>query len=103
NPGRVMGAASCTGIGRLALEQGAAYARERRVWGPPIGAHQGVAHPLAEAKIELELARLMTQKAAALYDAGVRGAGEAANMAKYSAAEAGLHCVDRGSQAHGGN
>ena len=72
-----------------ALEQAAAYAREREVWGTPIGAHQGVAHPLAEAKIELELARLMTRKAAALYDAGAPGAGEASNMAKYAAAEAG--------------
>ncbi|HEV3228857.1 MAG TPA: acyl-CoA dehydrogenase family protein [Solirubrobacteraceae bacterium] len=103
NPERIMGASISTGIGRLALERGAAYARERRVWGVPIGAHQGVAHPLAEAKIELELARLMTQKAAALYDAGVPGAGEAANMAKYAAAEAGIHCVDRAIQAHGGN
>jgi alkylation response protein AidB-like acyl-CoA dehydrogenase len=103
NPERIIGASICTGIGRLALERGAAYARERRVWGQPIGAHQGVAHPLAEAKIELELARLMTQKAAALYDAGAPGAGEAANMAKYAAAEAGIHCVDRAIQAHGGN
>ncbi len=103
NPERIMGASICTGIGRLALEQGAAYARERQVWGQPIGAHQGVAHPLAEAKIELELARLMTQKAAALYDAGVPGAGEASNMAKYAAAEAGIMCVDRAIQAHGGN
>jgi alkylation response protein AidB-like acyl-CoA dehydrogenase len=62
-----------------------------------------VAHPLAEAKIELELARLMTQKAAALYGAGAPGAGETANMAKYAAAEAGIHCVDRAIQAHGGN
>ncbi len=58
------------------------------MWGAPIGTHQGISHPLAEAKIELELARLMTQKAAALYDAGAKGAGEASNMAKYAAAEA---------------
>jgi alkylation response protein AidB-like acyl-CoA dehydrogenase len=103
NPERIVGASICTGIGRLALERGSVYARERRVWGQAIGAHQGVAHPLAEAKIELELARLMTQKAAALYDAGVPGAGEAANMAKYAAAEAGDRCVDRAIQAHGGN
>ncbi len=103
NPERIMGASISMGIGRLALERGAAYAREREVWGQPIGAHQGVAHPLAEAKIELELARLMTQKAAALYDAGVPGAGEAANMAKFAAAEAGIKCVDRAIQAHGGN
>jgi alkylation response protein AidB-like acyl-CoA dehydrogenase len=103
NPERIMGASLSTGVGRLALERGAAYARERSVWGQPIGAHQGVAHPLAEAKIELELARLMTRKAAALYDTGVPGAGEAANMAKYAAAEAGIHCVDSAIQAHGGN
>ena len=65
------------------------YARERVVWKAPIGAHQGISHPLAQAKIELELARLMTQKAAALYDAGAP-AGEASNMAKYAAAEAAI-------------
>ena len=67
------------------------YAHEREVWGVPIGTHQGVAHPLAIAKIELELARLMTQKAAWMHDhADDRvAAGEAANMAKYAAAEAG--------------
>jgi alkylation response protein AidB-like acyl-CoA dehydrogenase len=103
NPERIMGAAIATGIGRLALDQAAAYARERNVWGEPIGAHQGVSHPLAQAKIELELARLMTQKAAALYDAGAPGAGESANMAKYSSAEAAIHSVDQAIQTHGGN
>ena len=73
NPERIMGASMSTGIGRHAIGRGADYARERRVWGAPIGTHQGIAHPLAEAKIELELARLMTQKAAALYDAGAKG------------------------------
>jgi alkylation response protein AidB-like acyl-CoA dehydrogenase len=103
NPERIMGAAIACGAGRRALERAAAYANERIVWGVPIGAHQGVAHPLAEAKIDLELARLMTRKAAALYDAGVPGAGEASNMAKYAAAEAAIKCVDRAIQAHGGN
>jgi len=97
-----MGAAICNGISRRALAQAAAYARERVVWDTPIGAHQGISHPLAEAKIELELARLMQQKAAALYDAGAP-AGEPSNMAKYAAAEAGVKCVDRAIQAHGGN
>jgi alkylation response protein AidB-like acyl-CoA dehydrogenase len=69
----------------------------------PIGAHQGLAHPLAEAKIEVELARLMTQKAAWASDAGAPGAGEAANMAKYAAAEAALKAVDVAIQVHGGN
>ena len=103
NPERIMGAATSNGIGRHALEKASAYARERSVWSGPIGAHQGVAHPLAEAKIELELARLMTGKAAALYDAGAKGAGEASNMAKYAAAEAAIKCVDQAIQTHGGN
>ena len=103
NPERIMGAAISNGIGRRALEQAAEYARSRTVWQAPIATHQGIAHPLAEAKIELELARLMTRKAAALYDAGERGAGEAANMAKFAAAEAAIKCVDRAIQTHGGN
>jgi alkylation response protein AidB-like acyl-CoA dehydrogenase len=103
NPERIMTAVQCTGIGRLALDRAAAYARERVVWDAPIGSHQGVAHPLAEAKIELELARTMTRKACALYDAGAKGAGEVSNMAKFAAAEAGIKCVDRAIQAHGGN
>jgi len=102
NPERIMGAAVCTGVARRALDLAANYARERVVWSQPIGAHQGISHPLAQAKIELELARLMTRKAAALYDAGAP-AGEASNMAKYAAAEAGIHCVDQAIQTHGGN
>ena len=103
NPERIMGAALSCGIGRIALEKASAYARDRTVWQAPIATHQGISHPLAEAKIELELARLMTRKAAALYDAGLKGAGEAANMAKYAAAEAAIKCVDRAIQTHGGN
>ncbi len=103
NPERIMGATIACGAGRRALAKASAYANEREVWGAPIGTHQGVSHPLAEAKIELELARLMTQKAAALYDARAPGAGEASNMAKFSAAEAAIKCVDRTIQAHGGN
>jgi alkylation response protein AidB-like acyl-CoA dehydrogenase len=104
NPERIMAAAMGAGIGRLALGRAVAYARERQVFRSPIGAHQGIAHPLAQAKIELELARLMGQKAAWLYDAGDdEGAGEAANMAKYAAAEAAVRCVDQAIQTHGGN
>ena len=103
NPERIMTAVQCTGIGRQALDKASAYARERVVWDAPIGSHQGVSHPLAEAKIELELARTMTRKACALYDAAAKGAGEASNMAKFAAAEAGVKCVDRAIQAHGGN
>lgn len=102
NPERIMSAAVSVGIGRYALERAVAYARERSVWGVPIGSHQGVAHPLAQAKIDLELARLMAQKACWAYDAGV-DAGEAANMAKFAAAEAGLAALDQAIQTLGGN
>ena len=102
NPERIMSAALANGIGRYALERAAAYAREREVWGTPIGRHQGLSHPLAIAKIEVELARLMTQKAAWANDTGI-DAGEAANMAKYAAAEAALRALDQSIQTHGGN
>jgi alkylation response protein AidB-like acyl-CoA dehydrogenase len=102
NPERLMSAAISCGIGRYAHDRAADYARERRVWDRPIGAHQGIAHPLATAKIELELARLMLSKAAWCYDAGLP-AGEAANMAKYAAAEASLRALDQAIQTHGGN
>ena len=72
------------------------------MWGVPIGMHQGLAHPLAMAKIEVDLARLMTIKAAWLYDQGL-DAGEAANMAKYASAEASLKALDQAIQTHGGN
>jgi alkylation response protein AidB-like acyl-CoA dehydrogenase len=105
NPERITGAAIGNGIGRYALTKAASYAKDRSVWGVPIATHQGVAHPLATAKVELELARLMTTKAAWLHDhqASDPAAGEAANMAKYAAAEASLHSLDAAIQTHGGN
>jgi alkylation response protein AidB-like acyl-CoA dehydrogenase len=102
NPERITGAALCVGIGRHALAQASAYAKDRRVWDVPIGQHQGVSHPLAKAKIELELAALMTARAAWLHAHG-EPAGEAANMAKYAAAEAALAACDAAIQTHGGN
>ncbi|MGY3202418.1 acyl-CoA dehydrogenase family protein [Streptomyces sp. TE5632] len=104
NPERVMTAAFAIGMGRHALSRAVEYARERTVWNAPIGAHQAIAHPLAQAHIDLELARLMMQKAAHLYDAGDdTGAGEAANMAKYAAAEACVKAVDQAVHTLGGN
>jgi alkylation response protein AidB-like acyl-CoA dehydrogenase len=104
NPERIMTAAFSIGMGRYALDKAVEYARTRQVWKQPIGAHQAIAHPLAQAHIELELARLMMQKAAYLYDAGDdMGAGEAANMAKYAAAEAGAKAVDQAVHTLGGN
>ena len=91
------------GMGRYALDAAVTFAKERQVWKTPIGAHQGIAHPLAQCKIELELAKLMMQKAAVLYDSGDDfGAAEAANMAKYAAAEASIKALDQAIQTHGG-
>ncbi|MCH0562046.1 MULTISPECIES: acyl-CoA dehydrogenase family protein [unclassified Streptomyces] len=104
NPERIMTAAFAIGMGRHALARALDYARERTVWKTPIGAHQAIAHPLAQAHIDLELARLMMQKAAHLYDAGDdSGAGEAANMAKYAAGEACVKAVDQAVHTLGGN
>jgi alkylation response protein AidB-like acyl-CoA dehydrogenase len=104
NPERITIAASSIGTARYALDRAAAYTRTRAVWGRPIGTHQGVAHPLAHAQIQVELARLMVARAAALYDAGRDlDAGTAANMAKYAAAEAAGLAVDTAIQAMGGN
>nr|WP_271209144.1 acyl-CoA dehydrogenase family protein [Rhodococcus wratislaviensis]GLK33604.1 putative acyl-CoA dehydrogenase FadE [Rhodococcus wratislaviensis] len=103
NPERVLSAVICTGIARYAIDKACRYVKERTVWGTtPIGSYQSVQHPLAAAKIELEAARGMTWKAAALYDAGLP-AGEAANMAKYLASKAGHHALDTAIQVHGGN
>lgn len=104
NPERIMGASMGTGSARLAISKAVKYAKERTVWDTPIGAHQGLAHPLAKIHVEVELARLMTQKAAALYDSGRdKESGEAANMAKYAAGEAIAAAVDQAIQIHGGN
>ncbi|QPP08227.1 acyl-CoA/acyl-ACP dehydrogenase [Streptomyces bathyalis] len=104
NPERIMTAAFGIGMGRHAIDRALDYARTRQVWKEPIGSHQAIAHPLAQAHIELELARLMMTKAAALYDAGDdMGAGEAANMAKYAAGEACVKAVDQAVHTLGGN
>jgi len=102
NPERITGAALGVGIARHALTVAARYANERKVWSEPIGAHQGVAHPLAKAKIETELAALMIRQAAWQHDHGLP-AGESSNMAKYAAAEAAIAAIDAAIQTHGGN
>lgn len=102
NPERVAAAALGNGIARYALDRGVRYANERTVWSQPIGAHQGVSHPLAHAYVDLQLARLMTARAAELYDNGA-DAGEAANIAKLVSAESALKAVDDAMQVHGGN
>ncbi|MCV7221727.1 acyl-CoA dehydrogenase family protein [Mycolicibacterium elephantis] len=102
NPERILVGALSTGIGRYAINKATEYAKQRTVWSTPIGAHQGIAHPLAEAHIGVELGRLATIRSAELFDAG-EPAGEAANIAKFAASEAALKALDQAIQTHGGN
>jgi len=101
NPERVLIGAEAVGLGRAALKKAAAYAKERVVFGRPIGQNQGVAHPLARSWAELEAANLMAFKAAALHDAG-RECGAEANAAKYLGGEAGFRACEAAVMAHGG-
>ena len=102
NPERIAAAAINNGISRFAITQAAQYAKDRSVCNTPIGAHQGVAHPLAEAYINVQAARLLNARAAQLCD-GVEDAAETANMAKFAAAESSLKALDQAIQVHGGN
>src|SRR3954451_5928195 len=102
NPERITAACISNGIARYALEKATQYAKDRQVWSVPIGAHQGVAHPLAEAYIGMQLSRLMAFRAAELFDAGADAA-EASNIAKFAAADSSLRALDQAMQAHGGN
>ena len=101
NPERIMIAAEAVGLGRAALRKAVKYAKERVVFGRPIGANQGIQHPLAKCWAELEAANLMAFHAAALYDAGEPCGGEA-NAAKYLAAEACFHACETAVMTHGG-
>ncbi|WP_067904450.1 acyl-CoA dehydrogenase family protein [Nocardia vaccinii] len=102
NPERILASGISTGIGRYAVSKAVAYAQNRQVWSVPIGAHQGVSHPLAEAHIAVELARMAAYRAAELFDSGLPAA-EAANIAKFTAADASLKALDQAIQTHGGN
>ncbi len=101
NAERILIAASLVGIGRCALDRAATYARDREVFGRPIGKNQGIQHPLAESWAELEAASLMAFRAAALYDAG-HDCGKEANAAKYLAAEAAFKATTNAVMTHGG-
>jgi hypothetical protein len=101
NPERVLVAGEAVGIGRVALERAAAYARERVVFGRPIGQNQGVAHPLALAWARLEGAWQLTLRAAWLFDRG-EACGAEANAAKVLAADAGFEAADAALQTFGG-
>lgn len=101
NPERLVVAAQAVGVGRWCLANATQYARERSVFETPIGAHQAVQHPLAEAYIQLEAAWALTVNAAARYDAGEQ-AGLESNVAKIAACDAGLYAADRALQTFGG-
>ncbi len=103
NPERLMAAGGSVGAAKAAIDQAAEYARTRVVFDTPIGAHQAIAHPLAECYVEYHQAKLLTQKACALYDAGDPLAGEFSNMAKFAAADIAVKAADRAIQTHGGN
>jgi acyl-CoA dehydrogenase len=101
NPERVLIAAEAVGLGLCAIKRATRYANERIVFGRPIGQNQSIQHPLAKCWVELEAARLLTMKAAWLYDAG-QPCGAEANAAKYLAGEAGFHACETAVMTHGG-
>lgn len=98
NPERVLMASFCNGLGLRAIDLAVEYARKREVWGSPIATHQAISHPLAKVKINVELARLATEKAAC-----EGSSGEFSNYAKYAAAEAAISAIDHAIEVHGGN
>lgn len=101
NAERVIAANAAIGIGRAALRRATGYAGERTVFGRPIGQNQGIAFPLAQARIQLDAAEVMCDKAAWLID-NDHPAGKEANEGKYLAAEAGFAAADAALSAHGG-
>ena len=101
NPERILIGAEAVGIGRNALDRAASYARDRVVFGRPIGQNQSIQHPLAENWIELQAADLLCAKAAWLYDRG-EPCGAEANAAKYYGAEAGFKAATQAVLTHGG-
>jgi len=101
NPERILIASEAVGLGRLALERAAQYAKNRVVFNRPIGQNQAIQHPLAQNWMELEAAWLMLMNAAWLYDRG-QPCGVAANAAKYLAGEAGFNACQQAVMTHGG-
>lgn len=101
NPERILIASEAVGLGRLAISRATQYAKERIVFGRPIGKNQAIQHPLAQCWMELEAANLMVFKAATLYDGG-QACGAEANAAKYLAGEAGFNACQTAVMTHGG-
>jgi acyl-CoA dehydrogenase len=101
NAERVLVASEALGTGRAALRRAVQYAKERVVFGRPIGKNQGIAFPLADAHARLRAAELVIREASWRLDQGLP-AGEQANLAKYLAADASFEAADRAVQTHGG-
>jgi alkylation response protein AidB-like acyl-CoA dehydrogenase len=101
NAERILIAAECIGDAKFFIDRASAYAREREVFGGPIGANQGVQFPIARAHVQMSAAELMVSKAAAMFDAG-EACGTEANMAKMLASEASWFAADTCLQVHGG-
>jgi len=101
NPERMSFSAAACGLGLLSIKKAVEYARERNVFGVPIGKYQAIQFPLAEAKAKIEAAKLLNYKAAKLYDEG-KPCGAEANMAKVAAVEAGTQAVYHAMQTFGG-
>lgn len=104
NPERMIVAAGSIGSGRHVLARGTEYANERQIFNGPIGAYQGLQHPMAEAKALLESASLMVQKAAVLQDQGAhpKVVGDIANMGKLVGTDAAFKAADSAIQCFGG-
>jgi acyl-CoA dehydrogenase len=101
NPERILVAVEAAGIGYAALRRAVSYGKERIVFGRPVGQNQGLAHPLADALVQLDAAVLMARKAAWLYDQGLP-CGRESNAAKYLCSNAAFQAADRAVQIYGG-
>ena len=101
NAERILIAAECIGDARWFIDRAASYAREREVFGAPIGRNQGIQFPIARAYAQTEAAALMVDRAGAMFDAGIP-CGSQANMAKLLAADASWAAADMCLQTHGG-
>ena len=101
NAERILIAAECLGDGRWFVEKATEYARQRNLFGRPIGKNQGVQYPIARAYVALQAADLMVRKAASLYESGIN-CGEEANVAKLLASEASWQAAEMCVQTHGG-
>jgi alkylation response protein AidB-like acyl-CoA dehydrogenase len=101
NAERILIASECIGDAKFFIDRASAYAKDRSVFGRPIGENQGIQFPIARAYVQMSAAALMVEKAAAMFEAG-QPCGTEANMAKMLASEASWYAADMCLQTHGG-